>query len=425
MAGVYRIGKVEEIEEAAFLRVVELKSEKASINKLTRSVDNSLTKGFIENVFLPDLKEGIFEIFLKLDVNKLREIDNDEIARESFLMRRIFDSFAYSTNLLKMIVVVLVLKPKNLDKNSDEYLNDKDLEYLNYMLMWIYNDIYVMPLIHFENEVVKDEETGKEKIIEIPLDKRISFYNDFVRRMLEIKNSIAPKVVTTLTIPSYYKQRELDTLFGIYEMENTYPQLVVVDFGNKRLTSSRIIGRIPKVHKHYREMGEERYFIYGFNVKPHKKGMDAPLAEDFGSFLTGINAIGPPHNLGKPKFPPALTSLDHLPKVFETEEYKYLSLSNKRVRTKFGTWAYDMLGVEINFKNPKKISSSTIRKYNAYSINNEASLISEFVVKGETDIIREKLTEKPLLDEVNPLLGRILGKSTRESKDSKNLFDFF
>ena len=421
MAGKYRIGKVDENDEYAFLRVVELETEKSKISTLARAVDKKATGRFIRDIYLPSVNEAIFEIYIKIDVNTLREIDNDVEKRDRFIRRHILDSIEYAGNITKMLVITLIITPENMDpSNKKSYLDDQDIEYINDMLMWEYNDIYVIPILHFEPKRITDEKGNVIDIIEVPSDKRMEFYNNFVKRLLEEKNSISEKVMPTVTIPIFYKRRAIEDLFELYKNEAYEPNFVVVDFGNTRLLSQKMIGVLPRVHKHFASLDEEKYFIYGFNVKPHRKGMQIANAEDIGTYLSGINAIGPSHKLSNAPVVIINPSLATLPKILDDNDYKYHSLDSKNTQRVLEEWSIRYYDKEIDYGDPKKVPRGIINKHNTYKVGVEAAKISEIIKKGETEILKEKLIQKELTDVVNSqVASRIL--KNRPSKKSKGL----
>ena len=420
MAGKYRIGKVDENDEYAFLRVVELETEKSKISTLTRAVDKKATGRFIRDIYLPSVNESIFEIYIKLDVNTLREIDNDVEKRDRFIRRHILDSIESAGNITKMLVITLIITPENMDPSKESYLNDQDIGYINDMLMWVYNDIYVVPILHFEPKRITDENGNVIDTIEVPSDKRMEFYTNFVKRLLEEKNTISEKVMPTVTIPIFYKRRAIEDLFELYKDEAYEPNFVVVDFGNTRLLSQKMIGVLPRVHKHFTSLDEEKYFIYGFNVKPHRKGMQIANAEDIGTYLSGINAIGPSHKLSKAPVVIINPSLATLPKILDDNDYKYHSLDSKGTQGILEEWSIRYYDKEIDYRDPKKVPRGIINKHNIYKVGVEAAKISEIIKKGETEILKEKLTKKEITDVVNGQVAyRIL--KNKPSKKSKNL----
>ena len=396
MSRSYNISRTEIIEEPIFMRVVELNSLKKKVNNLTRSVDNYTYKTTLEKA-LGEFNTLINEIYLKMDLETLRKLDDDPEELKKYVSRHVR---FLNNNLINIFFIKLAL-------NEGDKIERKDIEYLNGLLLYQLNDIYVIPVLEFRGEVDKP--------------KRIEMYNNFVISLLEEKNTSRPDLRVAITVPAYYPRRRLDKLFSLFSNENKEPTFVVVDFAHQRPTDPSRIGIIPTINNYFLENGIEKYFIYGFNVKPHKKGQYDPIAEELLLIESGFNAVGGAYKPGDVRIIIPPQKWEHLNKLFDKGDYKYYPLSENNKREELHTWLEQYLNFEVDFGQVKSTINRYVRQYNFYQLNSEFSTLSEFIWKGDVDGIKSRVAGKEVTDVV---CQSVLGRISRQ-KSYRRLDEFF
>ena len=383
MAGNYEISKVNLVEEYGLLRVPEIKVEGSTIVNLSRAVSKKLPNSFITNVYLNSVRSTFYEVFMRIDLDRLRNIDSDSDARQAFIDSRfppnIAADGAYRTRLIPLIILVLDIK-------VGDKLLDTDIDYINDILTWVSNKIYVTPILRFADGINRTD--------------RLKFYEDFLKRLLISKKTLPSGIRASASVPTLYPPSKIPEILEKYSGENKPPSFVVIDFDRNRMTSSRMIGATNGVRRYFRkEEGEEpKYALYAFNVKPYKKGAEASMAEDIGCYLSGISIIGDSYRMSpvnKIYIPPAL-KLSDLPKIFDAESYKYDKLNKDDLVSSFNNWYEDLTDKKIG--PPYNKYSPYVYRFNVQKTSDELNKLSTMVIKGETDLIKKKLNGKEIVD---------------------------
>lgn len=383
MAGNYEINKVNLVEEYGLLRVPEIKVEGSTIVNLSRAVSKKLPNSFITNVYLNSVKSTFYEVFMRIDLDRLRNIDSDSDARQAFIDSRfppnIAADGAYRARLIPLIILVLDIK-------VGDKLLDTDIDYINDILTWVSNKIYVTPILRFADGINRTD--------------RLKFYEDFLKRLLISKKTLPSGIRASASVPTLYPPSKIPEILEKYSGENKPPSFVVIDFDRNRMTSSRMIGATNGVRRYFRkEEGEEpKYALYAFNVKPYKKGAEASMAEDIGCYLSGISIIGDSYRMSpvnKIYIPPAL-KLSDLPKIFDAESYKYDKLNKDDLVSSFNNWYEDLTDKKIG--PPYNKYSPYVYRFNVQKTSDELNKLSTMVIKGETDLIKKKLNGKEIVD---------------------------
>lgn len=398
MSRSYKISKTEIIEEPVFMRVAELESPRKSVKSLVRSVDSYTYKKTLEKA-LSEFDTLINEIYLRMDLETLRRLDDDPEELKRYISRH--SRFLLYDDLVNIFFIRLTL-------NEKDEIEKKDIEYLNGLLLYQLNDIYVMPILEFRGEIDKP--------------KRIEIYNNFVKSLLQEKNTSRPDLRVAITVPAYYPRRRLDTLFSLFSDENKEPTLVVVDFANQRPTDPSRIGIIPTVNNYFLENGVEKYFIYGLNVKPHKKGQFDPIAEEILLVESGFNAIGAAYKTGEVRVIIPPQKWEHLNKLFDRGDYKYHPLSEADRREELHSWMEQYLNFGVDFSEVRSTINRYVRQYNFYQLNFELSQLSEMVWKGDMDGIKSKVLGK---DVTEIAYQSVLRRISRQKSTNRKLNEFF
>ena len=389
----YEIGSISMDTEASFMRNVELKTERTKLNSFARAVTKDLSERFIRNVYSPTFNDnGVLEVFIKLNLRNIRDMDHNPQVHEIFWKRN-FPENLMNSGLLRVIVLMLYIGP------NDTISND-DVSYINDILMWEANDLFITPILKFSDDIEPD--------------KKVSIYEDFTKRLLAEKNNASNKsgLRVGISIPFFYPRRKVEDIFKLYNNENKTPQFILIDFERARLTSSSMIGKIQRINTHFKNEEEEKYFVYAFNMKPHKKGVPNPLAEDVGAFLGGLNAIGRTYTtspIPRPVFIKYVKEWQDLQKTFGNDDYKYHLLNEDKYRKTFAEWSNEKLGTSIEVTNakPSQYYYTYIKRYNVNQLNTEATELTKYVIESDIKEIKKKTDGKEILQFLPKIQGKI------------------
>ena len=356
----YRIGNVSIVEgspEFSSPRNVTLEANGHKLDHLSKCIERTTDTQTLKNT--ADGKV-LNECYIDLSLNKLRELDSDRSAQDQYILNR---SKFLNNNLINVLMVKLRIE-------GEQTLVDADYDYLNALLSWSRNDIYVMPLLEFEDKSRTD---------------RIEMYDSFVNRMLKEKKSwISDDVNIGVSIPQIYSRRKIEDLFKLYSDEDS--TFIAVDFNNGRMDKpSDITGTLLK---HFNTLKEEKFFMYGVNVKPYKRGAENTSAWDIYMVHGAFNAIGPTHS--KPRTMVLPGDWSSIGRIFdpETVEYKVIDDSHRDV---FIKWMSDNYGIELDkdFKRNSKSLYPYLKRYNFQSSNDVLGEFSRAIRNNDDDYVRK------------------------------------
>lgn len=381
MAGNYKISHVELNNDFSQLRVPTLDTETGSLKIMSRAVTYRDTQKFVNTVYMPHVGETVYEAFLRVDLQTLRHIDSDAARQEAFINKKLPPNVADQLfgNITPIIFMLVDIK-------AGDTITDGDVEYINHLLMWSANRLYVIPILNFDS------------IYELEDRRRI--YIDFVKRLLEEKNRVASNMRVVATVPAFFQRNRVKDIFPLYENENKMPEAVVVDFGKQRITSTKMIGIVESVHSYFNDEKHENYMLYGFNVKPHKKGADNPIAEDLGCYLKGISSIGGTYKLSLNAriFFPQIIDWKQLPKLVDETSYKYVPLTDEGVRKRLTEWTLENIDGQLGEITPSNSWSGRISKYNLDKVGIEAKELSVMVKEGDLTSLHKRLQRKEVAE---------------------------
>lgn len=382
MAGKYEIKNITLSEDFARLRVPEIQVEGSTINTLSRAVSKKLPQKFLNSIYFSDIKKTYYEVFARLDLQTLRGIDSNQDHKQNFIDSRFPPNIA-AENLLNgnlVPIIFLVLDIKVGDKISDD-----DVHYMNDILTWPSNKIYISPLLIFDDAISYED--------------REKFYKDLITRLLSDKETLSAKIRAGVAIPGFYRRTKVSEVLKMFEKENDPPSFVVLDFERNRITSSKMIGALNGIDRYFSNLEgkEPKYSIYAFNPKPYKRGIDHAPAEDMGCFISGISAIGDSYRLNQNSkiYVPPAGSLAELPKVFDYDTYTYEKLE-KKMKERFTDFYTRVTNFSISDTPPfSKYSPYTLR-FSVYEISNEANKISTMLKKGESTELKKRIEAKSI-----------------------------
>ncbi len=305
------------------------------------------------------------ECYIDLSLTKLRELDSNRSAQDQYIYSR-------SKFLDKGMVNVLMIK---LRLEGNDALNDQDYEYLNALLSWKSNDIYVMPILEFED---------KKRI------DMVEIYNEFVKRMLDEKDSWTSGINIGMSIPQMYPRRSIKELFDIYSDEK--PTFIAVDFNNSRMDRpSDVTGTILR---HFESEKEEKIFLYGVNVKPYKRGAENTSAWDIYMVHGSFNAIGPTHS--KPRAMHLPGDWNNMGRIFDPGSVEYRTIDSEH-RDTFIEWmsrSYN-LDIDVDFKKNEKSLYPYLKRYNFQYANSVLSDFSKAIDDHDKDYINDMIKAMP------------------------------
>lgn len=335
-----------------------------SLNHLSKCVERTTDMKTIDRL---NEKKVLNECYIDLTLEKLRELDSDKAAQESYIYSR-------SKFLDKGMINVLMIK---LRMEHGDILSDQDYDYINALLSWERNDIYIMPVLEFGEGV---ERTA-----------RLNAYNNFVIKMLDQKSSWFNEDINVgMSIPSFYPRRPLDDLFKIYEDEK--PTFVAVDFNNSRMDKPD--GVVATVLKHFSTEKEEKTYMYGVNVKPYKKGAENSPAWDIYTVHGAFNAIGPTHSRARSVVVPG--GWNSMGRIFDSESLTYMRIDDHH-RDSFIDWMSNGYDIQIDqdFSKNNRGLYTYLKRYNFEMTNNKLGEITSAIQKSDLDYLKEIKNRMP------------------------------
>ena len=360
----YEITNVSMIQESpsSLPRNVTLKVGNRSLDHISKCTERTTDLRTIEST---KDKKVLNECYIDLSLTKLRELDSNRSAQDQYIYSR-------SKFLDKGMINVLMVK---LRLEGNDVLDDQDYEYLNALLSWKSNDIYVMPILEFDDKNRSD---------------MVTIYNDFVKKMLAEKDSWTTDINIGMSIPQMYPRRSIKDLFEIYSDEK--PTFIAVDFNNSRMDRpSDVTGTILK---HFKEENEEKTFLYGVNVKPYKRGAENTSAWDIYMVHGSFNAIGPTHS--KPRAMTLPGDWNNFGRMFDPNTVKYQSIDSEH-RDVFIDWmktSYDT-DIDADFKRNEMRLYPFLKRYNFQSANSVLSDFSTAIREYDLDYFNHMFEAMP------------------------------
>jgi hypothetical protein len=392
MAGKYKIKKITSSEDYARLRVPEIEIEGSTINSLSRAISKKLPQKFLNNIYFKDIEKTYYEVFARLDLQTLRGIDSNDEHKQNFIDSR-FPANIAAENLVNGNLVPIIFLV--LDIRVGDKISDADVHYMNDILTWPSNKIYVSPLLIFEDAISYED--------------REKFYKDLIKRLLEDKNTLSAQIRAGVAIPGFYRRTKVSEILTLFDKENESPSFVVLDFERNRITSSKMIGALNGIDRFFssKEGKEPKYAIYAFNPKPYKRGIDPAPAEDMGCFISGISAIGDTYRLNQNSkiFVPPAGSMADLPKVFNSNTYTYQKLE-KDMKKNFGNFYQRVTSASISDKPPFSKYYPYTYRFNVYYLSSEANHISAMLKKGENNELKKRIESKSITEITKDLMKK-------------------
>lgn len=360
MVNKYSISNVSIVEgspEFSAPRNVTLEANGHRLDHLSKCTERTTDEQTLNNTL--DGKV-LNECYIDLSLNKLRELDSDRYAQDQYILSR---SKFLNKNLINVLMVKLRIE-------GNQKLCEADYEYLNSLLSWSRNDIYIMPILEFDD---------------IKRTDRVDIYNEFVQKMLiEKKSWISDSVNIGMSIPKIYPRRNIADLFDYYSDEK--PTFVAVDFNNGRMDKpSDITGTLLK---HFTKENEEKFFLYGVNVKPYKRGPENTSAWDIYLVHGAFNAIGPTHS--KPRAMVLPGDWSNVGRIFDPDsvEYKVIDEPHRDIFIDWVSNNYDLL-LDKDFKKNSKTLYPYLKRYNFQQTNGVLGEFSEAIRDSDPNVVRK------------------------------------
>lgn len=374
MASNYSIGDVRIDESQALLRVASLSAGSVSYDGLSLSFGPGFG-GSSEAGGLATINEG----YMYLTLPQLRELDSNPARQDAYTRKKLRSPDAGRLNI---IFVNLLLE-------KGDKIVPKDVEYLNDLLLWSQNHIYVPPAVTYAE--------GTDLV------SRIAGYTKFLNDILEVKRkTVSSPLRVGAIIPSYFGRGLVDDLLSVYQKEEKEPTFVAVDYGNSRISTLSNGQKIAYLHRHFKaELHTEKYFLYALRAKSRKRGLVPAPAEDLASLLAGINALGPTHNRGPGggEIPFSWNMLTGLDRV----QHRYDRIvSHPALRKAFIDFVKTQTAIpppvfgSLAMKEDAKFMA-VVRNFNRRAVNQEGGEIAKAVSGGDTSTLKGKLSGKESL----------------------------
>jgi hypothetical protein len=382
MAENYKVANVRVDESQALVRVAELKAGNATYDGLSHSFGPRYS-GSSE----PEGVQSINEGYLVLTLEQLRELDHDPEKQDAYIRRQLRSPDAGRLNILFV----------NLVLGNGAVVTSKDVEYLNDLLMWGQNHLYVVPTVTFPDGVEPQA--------------RLDRYEGFVKDLLGVKNgTVSGKLRVGVTVPSFYGHGSVRGLLERYGKEDEVPAFVAMDFQNSRVGKLSIGQKVAFVHRYFKtEEKTDRYFVYALRAKGRKRGECPAPAEDLATMLAGINAIGGPHNLapGGGAYPftwQALVGLSRESHIYDrvasTPKIRSAFLKFIKEKTTVPPPNFSGLAAEDDVK-----FVTHVRNFNRRMLNTEGSELSTEVTESDSGALKKRLGGKPSVDIAKRAIG--------------------
>ncbi len=378
----YRISRVSIDESEAFVRVAELSAGNHSYGTLSKSLSPQYSL-ISQQISI----KAINEIYLFMNLSKLRELDDDSDKQEAFIRTKAKDLSGDHINIVFV----------NIFLNNGDTLTQIDIGYVNDLLMWSENDIYVVPALSFSDNFSRED--------------RVELYESFVNDLLTMKNStVSGKLTVGMTIPTFYSRPMLESLYKLYEGEKDAPSFVAMDFGNNRISSPTVQQKVSYTHRLFKQQREEKYFLYGLRVKDRRRGPAPTDAEDLGALLAGIGAIGRSRRYSRVRMPPIPFTWDSLLTVSQND-YAYGKLIGDTTRqSEFNTFlssfgvASPSLAAQATGTDKKY--AHLIKDFNRFNLNSISNGLATDVVQSNSQSLRKKLKNKAVIKHAKAIRDR-------------------
>ena len=384
MVNKYIVNDTQIYDEKTLMRASTL----SVLSKRQSTIAKSLDRRFLDEGIFDTIVSNnnvINEVYLDLTPNQIIEFCDDPALYRAYLAK---NSMFLDRGALNVFFV-------NLRMQSTDSIKAEHIIFLNDILTKGPNDIYVMPSIQFKK-------VGRAMVIAI--------YSDFVTKMIHYKNTRAPGSLNLgITVPPYFRSKELDNLFKLYSNENAEPTFVSVDFKGTNIHDEKRMKVIEALNSHYAKEGIEDYFMYGLNLRSYEKGPANPVSEEMLIVRSGLNAVGAFHRAPGGKGGSTITQIEKLGAVFDPADYCFHYLNEPDQKERFCSWAVDN-GYRFDIDN--KMTSHAYKimpamdKFNLVTENVEFSLVSNAIRKNDKDLLKDILDKGNVppsaADDLNP-----------------------
>lgn len=319
----------------------------------------------IPRTSLKDQDLKLNEVYLEIDVEKIKRIDMDNKERDKFISY-------INKKMNKNKVNVVITNISFYERPSPELLD----EVLEFFLDVIHSNLYTSLLTPPRLAIINRH--NGENILDAEASSK--YFERFLRLLIDQNIHSKPLYL----IPSYSSRRIIPNLIKLYINTFGSDGLFVVDMNGGRFTYGgySVVAQIMRImEKMYRQ---EDYGIYLFNHKPRKRSGKEVPSEDLIAILNGVNFIGGLH--GNIPLPPRIVSeLEKKPlegaKILCDEDFLYYPYDKAPNKEDFYSFLISRVGVEI--RNVKHIY---VNLYNDVKTND--IIHQEFV---DNDTIRNKL----------------------------------
>lgn len=341
----------------------------------------------------------IAEYHVPLTLKTLREIDKDRAKLDEFLANRFPRINGKTTNF---IVVRLMLEPGDAIKSTD-------IEYLWDLLNISGNDVAVPPILSWPRMSPFDNEA----------------YKKFVKGFVSLSTSYQPDKLACV-IPWGLPRSEVAEVISLYK--SLQPNVYVADFGGKKpfVSAQEII--MSALLRKVRELHKNKYYLYGFDIKPYKQGGDERPAENVLLLASGFNAIGPRRSRTRltKEMVERIKKIGPRPitetmQIFSPQDYGFHKMVSQQQLERFEEWMPSIQSAEnsVRFEDIHKKDPVKIRVFErlgkAFNFAQQCPEATVLVKKVDEDTLKKHLLSKVQAKEIIPKIEKIKKKAAEKN----------
>ena len=369
MVNKYTVNDTKIYDEQALMRASILSVSSKRQSTIAKSLDRRFMDETVFDTIVSN-NNVINEVYLDFTLDQIIEFCDDPAKYKEYLRK---NSMFLDGGALNVFCINLRMMPA-------ERILTEHIVFLTNILTKGPNDIYVMPSIQFKG-------VGRQEQVDI--------YSKFVTRMINYKNSNAPGSLNLgITVPPYYRSKEIDGLFRLYSEENAEPTFVSVDFKGTNIEDKKRMKVIETITEHYAAENIDDYFMYGLNLRSYKKGPVNPVSEEMLIARSGLNAVGAPHRAPGGRGGGKIVQIEKLGAVFDPADYCFHYLTELDQKERFCEWSEEngyRFDIDNKMTSHAKRIKSAVDKFNLVMENNEFSIVSEAIRKNDRDLLKDIL----------------------------------
>ena len=283
-------------ETGILARIVDLRTYSHSVSGLMK-VPRYNIEPFSSHLRLP-----INEVYVRLTLEKINDIDHDNEKRYQFINGYLRPKIRIGKLNIPLINIEVDKKP-----------NAEEMEQIS---QFITDIIYAHPHITL---AMPPKITMPREIR--PTEKE-NLFKSQVKVLSETLKSYSGSVQLAYFIPDYVPRASIPKLIENYVSNFGDNALLILDMNGKRFSAGGY-SDVSLIHREMRNRHIEDYAIYLFNHKGRKRSGKEVPSEDLLAFLNGVNFVGPMHR-AIPLPPDVVERITgSLGKIFNREDFLF------------------------------------------------------------------------------------------------------